>query len=199
MSLTPGTLPLVFHNEITPADGPVYILVFVCRELDMRSNRRLRVTLTDGKYASDKSVIVTNKNLEKGYLLKIKHWNITGSRAKLFDVEDFQIEKKNFHVPQSLKDWKYGDAFERPPIVDLQEIIAELEALTVKYNHIMTCSVCAEKFNSGENHAVKLKCKHVICGACASSWLIRMGNQASCPQCREIYKARDIQPVLFDF
>ena len=116
MSLTPGTLPLVFHKEITPADGPVYILVIVCRELNKSGgNRRLRGKLTDGKYESQMSVIVTNKNLEKGDLLEIKHWNITGNNDKmLFQVEEFEVAKKKYPVPQPLKGWKYGDAFDKP-------------------------------------------------------------------------------------
>jgi len=116
MSLTPGTLPLIFNKEVTPADGPVYILTIVCRELNKTGgNRRLRGKLTDGKYESQMSVIVTDKNLEKGDLLKIKHWNITGNSDKmLFQVEDFEVEKKSFPVPKTLKGWRYGDAFEKP-------------------------------------------------------------------------------------
>lgn len=116
MSLTPGTLPLVFHKEITPADGPVYILAIVCRELSKSGgNRRLRGKLTDGKYESQMSIIVTDKNLEKGDLLKITHWNITGNNDKmLFQVEEFEVEKKSYPVPQPLKNWKFGDKFDKP-------------------------------------------------------------------------------------
>ena len=83
MSLVPGTIPLVFNREVTSSDGPVYVLLIVSRELNKSATtRRLRGKLTDGKYESQMTVIVTDKQLEKGDLLKVKHWNITGSAEK---------------------------------------------------------------------------------------------------------------------
>ncbi|CAG5089000.1 Oidioi.mRNA.OKI2018_I69.PAR.g12044.t1.cds [Oikopleura dioica] len=118
MSLVPGTIPLVFNREVTSSDGPVYVLLIVSRELNKSATtRRLRGKLTDGKYESQMTVIVTDKQLEKGDLLKVKHWNITGSAEKmLFQIEEFEVETKNFPLPKSgtTKIWKYGQPFDRP-------------------------------------------------------------------------------------
>jgi hypothetical protein len=39
------------------------------------------------------------------------------------------------------------------------------------------CPICQDKYN----HPIKLKCKHIFCHDCASTWL---DKEQTCPMCR---------------
>ncbi|CBY08824.1 unnamed protein product [Oikopleura dioica] len=81
-------------------------------------------------------------------------------------------------------------------ITTLKTINSDLETISKKYDQMTSCCICEEKYEStGERSPVKLRCSHIICGFCANSWLTQKGNKASCPQCRETYRAGDIRAV----
>ena len=60
------------------------------------------------------------------------------------------------------------------------------------------CSVCMEPFDAdgGWRQPCMLKCKHIFCHQCVTSWLEKSRNKvADCPVCRQQYQFDDLQAI----
>ena len=60
------------------------------------------------------------------------------------------------------------------------------------------CSVCMEPFEAdgGWRQPCMLKCKHIFCHECVTSWLEKSRNKvADCPVCRQQYKFDDLKAI----
>ena len=57
-------------------------------------------------------------------------------------------------------------------ISSLKIVNYDLEKVSKKFEEVISCSLCDEKYEStGERAPVKLKCSHVFCSKCAKNWL----------------------------